>query len=839
MIKSNKILGFFIKSYLISSSILTGTLFAESLPVIIVNAEKKTTSTEINVRKIDRTKIENSVEGNGFISSLLNSHPSIKITDSSQNSETAGEIKPGKISFHNAPFYQNNFQIDGISNDSLIDPVISSYNNPYDVPGNENEIFLDLDLIDSIRIYDSNIPVRYGNFTGGVIDAKTIRPNGKESFKVSYRYVNDSMTKIHVANKKNFDEANSDQKQPKFEKKSYSIYYATPINENNEVILSYNKIKSTIPGAYFGGFKNKTRLNESIFAKWTHYFNDDSILDLSTTYSPNKSTHFQEYIKDSDTTIKGGGYNLKVNYVKNFDTWNLNTNLGLTYSQNSKDSLNYDKKWLKSNSKPWGPMPGENETAYSKEGGSGSIKKTQKGINYNLNISRKEFTIAKISHEISTGFDINYNRSKYDRKENLYYYKKPKLHSEIYCGDNTIDCESEEQYFQNRTVYQKDNVQVGMLGTDWYIEDKMTKGIFEFTPGIRADYNNYLENLDFSYRLNGSVTPFKNNKTVIYAGFNRYYGKSFLGHKLREARLPHYDQFRDHYNAEPNPWGTSTDKDKQKYVFSDLKTPYSDEKSFGIRQDFTFMNLRANIQYIKRENKNEFSKKYGNYKVFTLPSGIDKGYYRTMTFSNKGYSNSEIVSLSLNQHKPINFGFFNMGYSFSTQLKNKNKSSGSYENILEDEKEKKTQYARYKNRTYNKEDLPQNTNPKKYALHLNLSFNEVSILGVATKININKIIRHTTPYTSIQENPSLSFFKEIPFNDLTILEEIPVYEDKKIKGITTLDLKTSLGFKVRGKHRLNLDIEVTNIFDKVSNVGTTSNSYKLGRQLWIGVSYKY
>ena len=111
MIKSNKILGFFIKSYLISSSILTGTLFAESLPVIIVNAEKKTTSTEINVRKIDRTKIENSVEGNGFISSLLNSHPSIKITDSSQNSETAGEIKPGKISFHNAPFYQNNFQI--------------------------------------------------------------------------------------------------------------------------------------------------------------------------------------------------------------------------------------------------------------------------------------------------------------------------------------------------------------------------------------------------------------------------------------------------------------------------------------------------------------------------------------------------------------------------------------------------------------------------------------------------------------------------------------------------------------------------------------------------------
>lgn len=828
---------------------LSSALACEQLSVIVVDTKKGENSTEISSTTIDKTKIENSVVGNGFISSLLDTNPEIDITDTSKNSQTAGEITPGKISINKAPFYQNNFMIDGVSNNSLLDPVLNNFDDRYDTAGNEDEIFLDLDLIDFIKVYTTNISAEYGNFTGGVIDAKTIRAKGEVSAKVSWNHTSDKLLKVHVHDLKKFEKAENDNNQPRFEKNFYNMYLSVPIDEKNGIVASISQKKSIIPGAYFGGFKDKKRENRSFFLKGSHYFDDDSVLDVVGTYSPYTSTHFKEYVKDSDTKIKGGGYSLKANYEKDFENWSLNTNIAYKSSQNTKESLNYNKNWLKSNSKPWGPInEGEGEQN-SQEGGTGNIKKEQQGISYNLKAQVSKFNTWDISHDVKFGASLDFTKGTYDRKENTYYYIEPKwsiptgvgVGYGVNCMGNTEGCVDSEQYFTERRVYQKDRVEASILATGLYLENRIEYGRFELTPGIRFDYNNYLKNFDPSYRLNGSVKFFKENKTVIYGGLNRYYGKSFLGYKLREARLPYYDQYRSTSKGNINPWGSSADKDIDKHIFSNLKTPYSDERNIGIRQDIDLIKIRVNVKYTHREGKDMFSRHYGQYRVFTMPDGKTKGYYKPLFYGNAGYSKSELVSLDIGPTVPIELGFADLGYSFSTSWSHFSSNTDNYDSLIDDEEDEKINIVYYDNKFYDKNDLPRETNPKNYNLHLNLAFMPFKIFNIPTKVALNNIIRFNSSYYDIVsvDDSEKKIYKETLPNGVEKKYKVNIYEKVNFKRSVTMDLRANFDFQIYGKNRLNMSVEATNVFDKVQNVDTSRTKFKTGRQIWLRLAYKY
>ncbi|MCV6608150.1 MAG: TonB-dependent receptor plug domain-containing protein [Campylobacterales bacterium] len=825
---------------LLLAALLSGkALFAESLSVITVDGSQDTSSTSISGTKIDRTEIENSVQGNGFIGSLLETNPNIEVSDQSKNSKTAGEITPGKVSINDAPFYQNNFQIDGVSNDSLIDPNLSGTFNSYDAPGNENEIFLDLDLVESIEVYDSGISAEYGNFTGGVIDVKTIRAGAEPVYKVSYGHTSDKLTKFHVSNKEEFEKARSDKSQPRFEKHFYSAYASMPINDENGVIFSYNRKESIIPGAYFGGFRDKERLNQSLFFKWSHYFEDDAILDITGTHSPYNSTHFLEYVKDSNTKIKGGGYSLKANYEKGYDFWNLKSSLAYKYNQNSKKSLNYHKKWGYSDDKNWGLKNGSGND-YSIEGGSGTIEKENSGMAYNLKLFSDTIETSSLIHKLKTGFDINLNSAKFDREEDMHYYSNHEFNYNIDCNGDTQGCFYYEQFFTERRVYQAESTSVDMLSHSLFLEDKIEYKNFEITPGLRYDYNDYLKNHDYSYRVNSSIKPFKNNKTVVYGGFNRYYGKSFLGFKLREARIPYYDEYRKTHQNVVNDWGSSSDKDDGKYVFSDLKTPYSDESLIGLRKDFS--NIRFNLKYVQREAKDKFSKKKDDYKIFTMPDGVTKDYYKPTFFTNEGRSESKNTTLNIGPVEPIRFQSFSMGYKFSTSWKETTKNITDYDDsAISEDSENDSNKVYYKGEFYDSNDLNIKSKPRTYNLHLNFAFQSFEFFGTSCRTNVNSIIKHKASYTDLGKadgDATTTYTSTLP-NGKTEDIEVPIYGDIHFKAVTTLDLKATFNFKVTPKKNLILNTEVNNLFDKVYNVENSKSNYKTGRQLWFKVAYKF
>lgn len=824
------------------SIVATQILYSSTeLPTVIINGNDDNSSTEVSSTKINRTKIDNTMQGNGFISSVLQDNPNIKVTDVSKNSNTAGEIEPGKISIHNAAFYDNNFMIDGISNSSLIDPALSSTQNPYDVSGNENQIFLDLDLIEEITVYDSNISAEYGNFTGGVIDAKTIRAGAEPKVKFSYGHTSDKFTKLHVKDPEEFSKARGDNNQPKFKKDFYNVNVSLPITEQDGIVFSYNRKESIIPGAYFGGFKDKERLNETFFLKHSHYFKDDSILDITGTYSPYESTHFNEFVKDSDTRIYGGGYSLKANYEKNFDNWELVSNLGYSGSRNERESSDYNAKWIKSETKDWGITNESGNQSYSNEGGSGNIVKTQEGVAYNLKLTSNSFKTGDFSHKLKTGFELGYDIAEYDRKNNTYYYNNPKLNYLVVCNEEYSSCVPREQYFAERKIYSAEKASADIVTTGGYFEDKIEYGIFELTPGLRFDYNNYLKNFDISHRLNGSIKPFKDESTVLFAGVNRYYGKSFLGFKLREARTPSYDEYRGTSSNVVEAWGSSSDKDNSKYVFEDLDTPYTDEIAVGIKQDFSDY-FRASLKYVKRDAKNNFSKHQSDYEAFTMPNGVDKGYYKPTYFGNAGYSSSEIYSLVLEPVKPIKFSNVEFGYMLGTSWEEKSSNIDSYESLVEeDDTENSSGKVYYDGKFYDEDNLPLKSDPKNVNLHLNFLFNDLKMFNVPFKMTLNNIINYNLAYHDIKitdTNEKKTYIETLP-DGTTKESEVYVYDKVKFDDAVTLDLKLVFDFKITSKQSLVLSTEVNNVFDKVQNLDHDINKYQVGRQFWFNVAYNF
>lgn len=124
------------------------------------------TSQSMGTQIIDRQQINNFPEANGNITGLLKHNPNVRFADSTDSSTTAGEIAPENVSFHGEKFYNNNFMIDGLSNNNTINPGANGGEltnspdgySPTDLPaGGTQSFWINSELVDRLEVFDSNI----------------------------------------------------------------------------------------------------------------------------------------------------------------------------------------------------------------------------------------------------------------------------------------------------------------------------------------------------------------------------------------------------------------------------------------------------------------------------------------------------------------------------------------------------------------------------------------------------------------------------------------------------------------------------------------------------------
>ncbi|VFQ46250.1 hypothetical protein [Desulfoluna butyratoxydans] len=762
--------------------------------------------------------------GNGDLNELLLVLPDIQPDDSWRSAKTAGEILPVNISISGGKAYQNNFSVDGISNNSLLDPGSERHQVVNDVPGHPQEIFLDSDLVEEVAVYDSNVPARFGDFSGGVVDAKTVKAGIKPKGKVYYRTTRSQWTHFFQWEGEEDDEASltppsSDDEaieDPRFEKHIYGGSLSMPLGDTLGALGSVNEVRSTISKRHFKGWKDEKRHLRNIMTKlsWDpDYLNS---FELSLFHSPYEEERFLSDIKNSDYTIKGGGDRIQGQWNRGLGFGALEVTGGFRKSVNEREAPKDLRQWAATASKPWGA---DAESAYSKEGGHGDITKTQESFTTRADLSEVSFEGWGGRHTLSTGISYDLTKGTFDRKESTMIYTDPVTSDTVISPGNSYDCEDNEQYFSMRKVYDADDSSAVVNALSLYGQDEMVCGRVTLRPGLRVAANDFMDNLDVAPRMSASWDSFGDGRTVFTSGFNRYHSATFITYKLREAKRPYRTEVRKPYQdmvfsgSDPSGtlggfWWPVSDAGNNVETFSTLKTPYADEFQIGVDQRFVGGTL--GYKYVRRKGRDQFARTYGAIQ----PDGL-----RYYTMTNDGFYDHKSHRVAWGR----SFGAHRLNLNVTYQ--DTDSSNGSYDGEIGDDR------VWYGDEVIYRAELPKSTFNKPWMA------NVTAVVSLPARMTLTTIARYRGSYTKVE---STGKTKEVPddqgqINPLTgekVSEEIPVYGERDRPSSVVVDCKLRWKFPLWGQSVFTSTLEVNNLFNK--KVLADGKNYELGRQFWLG-----
>ncbi|MCK4537008.1 MAG: TonB-dependent receptor plug domain-containing protein, partial [Desulfuromonadales bacterium] len=592
---------------------------------------------------LDRQTLEQLPAKNGSINEAISILPGIQFGEFYRTSDNPGEILPPSLSISGGRFYENNFTLDGISNNSLLDPANDDQVNYSDVPSHPQEMFIDPALVDSITVYRSNIPARFGSFTGGVVETETRDPGNTFNGQITLRHTRSEWTELHQSldRLEEYENPVDGSTQPEFRKYDGRVTLDLPVNEHLGFLVSYSKIYSKIPLVPIDQTVDQERSLENYFLKGVLQLTPDTQLSLTGTSTPYEADLFLPKALNSNYTLRNSGHSLTTNLEHSMNSGNLEFNLSYRLSENSRQAPSDYYTWRASENKPWGFITDAGGSRqYSREGGYGDLDKEQKALSANAHMTLNPIEMAKHQHQINFGASFEQAYARFVRKQEMTNFTYSWLNDNVVCDDGAVDCIAGEQFMIYKTVYPADDTDARIRFYDAYVEDLLTFGKISFRPGIRVSYDDLQKNTNWAHRLAAGYDLFGDGGTMLFAGYNRYYGKTLLTHALNENRLPYQVERRsillDTVTNEPLSWAIRPRTVIGAIRLADLDTPYSDEVTIGLDQNL-FGGL-LNLTYLEREGKDELA--------LTVLEENPETDYKYSEWTNDGRSKHKEASLT-------------------------------------------------------------------------------------------------------------------------------------------------------------------------------------------------
>jgi hypothetical protein len=784
-------------------------------PVIVVGNVESPPAQESS---LDQEVIRQLPAGNGNLNEQLRLLPGLQLSEDYNSAATGGEILSPTISISGGKVYQNNFLLDGIGNNNLIDPAAGVRDIVTDTPGHPQERFLNSDLIDSVTLYDSNVPARFGNFAGGVVEATTRNPGREVEGHLSCRTTRNQWTKFHVSgtDQGEFAAGGHEKLQPKFTKNDYGARLSFPLTKKSGILTSWHQLDSRIPLPYFLDTKTQERQQQSYFIKYVGEVSADDYLEVTLTSTPYREERFLNNVQESDYEIKLEGLALQGRWTHSFSRGEGETTSAYRRSSNRRSAPQHLRNWAATDSKDWGRQVG---SEFSVEGGFGTVEKIQESFDLKSLLRLDPILTGTIRHELTGGIDLNRTFGSFEREKPTHVYKGAQLSPGIICGDNDFDCVAGEQFFTTRTLYPAAKSQAVIHQLGLHGEDLLRYRRLELRPGLRFDYNDLMEQANLAPRFVASYDLFGRGATLLRAGANRYYGTTLLTDKLREAKAPFSSESRTSYLNRPTAWTAASVQGPNVTRFSKLETPYADELSVGLDQKIAGGIL--NLQYLHRQGRDEFARTYSPLQ----PDGL-----RYYTLNNLGRSHHERYSLAWQRHWSRHFLLLNASWQ-ETKTNNE-----SYDVLLESEESDSRVW--YNDELIYRNDLPAQAQNRPFIVNL------VWVAELPACFTFTNLSRYRSGYRQIV---STGEFRPLPdgmsrIDPVTgeeILDAVAVYEEIKSSGKVIFDWK--LGWRTLVYHQqvLNFSLEVNNVFNSRIQTGGTTTTYEMGRQFWAGIAYDF
>ena len=804
----------------------SNVLLIKSTPITALD------STFQGEQTIDRAMIDSLPAGNGDITSLLRTNPNVQFDNSQLNSKSPGEIAPANISINGAQPWQNLFIVDGMNMNNDLDP--GNTNDDMDeIPGRSQGLALDTDLLSEIKVYDSNVPVEYGGFNGGVVQANTRDPSMDLHGKLSVQMTRSQWTRYHLneddPDLENYEAGFGNSSQPDFKKVITRATLEGHLTENFGLLGSFSRKDSTIPTRVFSvanqtdtanAAQVQTRRIDNYFLKAAWQINEDWKLDVSVTHAPETAETFGPNAILSGREMTAGGDSVSARMVWNAPLARVEQNISWSQMNTSRTSdSDYMVFWRASTSKNWSNL------AMATEGGFGDIEEAQKTLAYKLKADWNTVNWLGVDHAVQTGLELAQNAVMYERDSPYTSYSVAKATA---CPPNDSLCSMGQttngwggQYANKKTVTQ------GKTSFDtrsWalYLQDEMRYKRLTVRPGLRLDGDDYMNQVTLAPRFAIELDVFGNGQTRLTGGANRYYGRNLYAYKLRDGVAAMNTEY-----TRPNPsaeWEMSkrVPNDSQ---FNQLKVPYDDELTLGlshVQWDTEFA-----VKYVNRKGREQVSRAWGSQIGAPTddPTTLAANYY---TYYNGGKSEADIYTLTITPLHPFVLGSTRTSGQFAMDWsKVQNTGLSNYSaNIGATYVDDPT--IQYDGKFMKYSDMPATNYNRPWTARLT-TITEIDPLNLTW----SNFLRYRDGYRRIAATG-----KKVVHEG----SEAYVWAETPYSGALTWDTRLAWKMPTAKDQAVFVNLDVTNLLDK-KIVGATETSglptFEVGRQFMLEVGYTF
>ncbi|MCF2900546.1 TonB-dependent receptor plug domain-containing protein [Pseudoalteromonas sp. OFAV1] len=817
---------------------------------------------------LDRNFIEATPKGNGDINELIALLPGVQLSEDYYSIDNLAEISAPEISISGAKPWQTGFMIDGMNYNNRLDPASASRigASENEVSGGVQSMNINSQIVESITVYDHNIPADFGDFSGGVVDAETISPFSTDT-RVSFgiRGNRSDWGEYHIIDNDEPDdtaEGKDDLEPPIYEKTNIDFSIQKKLNEQHALLMSVSYLKSDISDISLSAQKVESRENINALLKYSYRDGWVDSLDLSVMYAPYTSDSYLKDVLNSDYQVEGGSFGFTANLAEETRFGHFSSKFNMSQSDNNRTGPAHFYTWLQAKGKEWGQLADQSadSTPVSEYGGYGNLDNTQTSFNWRntLTLERKKW--GNTEHAIRVGAELNHQNYERTRQQNYYKYDSPIQYSstneQLNCSGYTLDCVEQSfyvdldtlaeqlggsidfnnpehllaysnnvattaQYFNSRLVTPSENIDVSLNKAALYATDVITWKQFDFHLGVRYDYDDFFKNHNIAPRLSMGYDVFNDGNTLLTAGLNRYYDAGLLGYKIKEQQKFAYREYRPIQSGYLQAWLPSSYTGNFRYIFDDVKSPYDDEIALGLRHATESFGNFA-VKYVHRDKKDQLSR--------NEETNLKNDGYQYITIYNNGTGESERYSLSWDAKFGDHSIWANASYSQNSE------SNSDYTATPDNTPIESLVY--YEGELMSLSELDTLKANFGRPVTANFGWNTDWTDTFSTGLTATYSGSYTTAIKSSSDQ-RIGIGSECTTCEAVEIF-VPKYEAHTFDSRIMFALSSRWDYQISQSQSVEVRLDISNLFNARSHAITEGNSgIEPGRMFWLGVSYNY
>ncbi len=748
---------------------------------------------QVGERVYGREEIAETPSSNRDLSTLLATHPAVRTNPGAAGSQNRGSLNVEDISFHGSSPYQNLFQIDGMDATNRVDPASKNLNLQVgNIPSNPQSYFVDTSLLEEVRVHDSFVPVEYGRFTGGVVDARLRRFSGENHLNLDYRWNTSKMTQQQVSEGDETSWAKGKPGySPEWKKRFYSAVGDIAFSEKAGAVLAMSRRESDITrwnmgvddkGQPLPGQDRYQDRIDNFLGKFSVRASADTIADLTLKYSDRRETLASDLFRNTRWDNNHGARGVSGNVDHLFQGGRFTLQAGWDRSMSNRRSVGNELVTYQ-------PYKLPQYTA----GGFGREQTQQDAWTLKGRIDLDPVRTGIFTHSLYAGADIQHIEAGFKRYQESYSYRR------AYSANGKYQDFSKVRYLPG-TV----DVNYDMAGL--YLSDRIEWQRLALDAGVRYDRETFLGNNNISPRTRLDWDMFGSGDTLLSAGWSRYYGAEVLETALEAERSRLRKQVLD---AKGKPVANG---DKEYFVqYKGLRMPYDDEWAVSLRQRMA--GVEGVLSYVHRNGRDQWTK-----------TGNERDGYQ---YTNDGLSTTDGVSLTLRMLEPWRLGEtrWNLQASWSWQ---KRKTNADLVEGYTGDARAPDDYVIYNGSQIRAIDLPPSSFYQPQVATMTL-IGAWPRAGLTWSNMVNwRSKRDATIYVGVGPKPYY----------------LDRYESGELPSYWTWD--TKLAWQPTFARNLEFTVEVLNVLNRMPavtasnpNLKTNRSTFQSGRELWLQVGYRF